>query len=51
MKLPVPDQAVVEAAKLRDYLLSFAHPVDRFKATFFPAHGYTADNWGNSRQI
>jgi hypothetical protein len=45
MKLPVPDQVVIEAAKLRDYLLSFAHPVGRFKAAVFAAYGCTADNW------
>ena len=45
MKLPASDQVVIEVAKLRDYLLSFAHPVGRFKAAFFAAHGYTADNW------
>ena len=45
MKLPVSDQAVMEAAKLRDYLLSFAHPVGRIKAAFFAAYGYTANNW------
>jgi hypothetical protein len=45
MKLPGADQAVIEVAKLRDYLLSFIHPVGRFKAAFFAALGYTENNW------
>jgi hypothetical protein len=35
MKLPFENQAVIEVAKLRDYLLSSAHPVGHFKAAFF----------------
>lgn len=34
-KLPNAEQAVVEPAKVRDYLLSSAHPVGRFKAVVF----------------
>jgi len=45
MKLPATDHVVIEVAKLRDYLLSPSHPVGRFKASFFAALGYTADNW------
>ena len=45
MKLPCADEAVIEVAKLRDYLLSPAHPVGRFKAVLFAALGYTAENW------
>lgn len=40
MKLPGSDRAVIEPAKIRDYLLSSAHPVGRFKATFFRSLGY-----------
>jgi hypothetical protein len=43
--LPGVDAAVVDAAKIRDYLLSDAHPVGRFKRTFFVALGYTAADW------
>jgi hypothetical protein len=39
------DQAIIEATKVRDYLLSPAHPVGRFKATVFAALGYTQDDW------
>ncbi len=45
MLLPNADRAVVEPAKVRDYLLSPEHPVGRFKAAFFRALGYTADQW------
>ena len=38
MKLPRAEHAVVEDAKVRDYLLSREHPVGRFKAAFFGAH-------------
>ncbi|MEE9162591.1 MAG: hypothetical protein V3U35_06420, partial [Candidatus Neomarinimicrobiota bacterium] len=44
-RLPNPDRAVIDAAKLRDYLLSTAHPVGRFKAHFFASLGYSAENW------
>jgi hypothetical protein len=43
--LPNVERAIVEPAKLRDYLLSSAHPVGRFKARFFLALGYTRDDW------
>lgn len=45
MKLPSTDEVVIEVAKLRDYLLSPAHSVGRFKAVLFEALGYTAENW------
>lgn len=35
MKLPNPDRAVVDIAKLRDYCLSPIHPVGRNKARVF----------------
>ncbi len=28
-----------------DYILSFEHPIGRFKAFFFAGLGFTADNW------
>ena len=43
--LPNADRAVVEDAKVRDYLLSPTHPVGRFKAVFFAALGFSADQW------
>ena len=39
------DRAVVEDAKVRDYLLSSTHPVGRFKSVFFAALGFSADQW------
>jgi len=35
LKLPNPERAVVDIAKLRDYCLSPAHPVGRNKARVF----------------
>lgn len=45
MFLPNADQAVVEDAKVRDYLLSPAHPIGRFKSVFFAALGFSYDDW------
>lgn len=44
MKLPNATQAIIDEAKLHDYLLSPAHPVGRFKSAFFRSLGYTQDN-------
>jgi hypothetical protein len=43
--LPNADEAVIDPAKLRDYLLSTTHPLGRFKARFFGALGFAADQW------
>ena len=45
MGLPNADRAVVEDAKVRDYLLSPTHPVGRFKSVFFVSLGFSADQW------
>lgn len=45
MKLPDAERAVVEDAKVRDYLLSPEHPVGRFKARAFTAAGYQVLQW------
>lgn len=45
MRLPGHDRVVVDAAKIRDYLLSDSHPIGRFKAPFFLALGYSRDDW------
>lgn len=39
------DRALIEAAKLRGYLLSPTHPVGRFKAIFFRSLGYSVSQW------
>ena len=49
MGLPNADRAVIEPAKIRDYLLAAAHPVGRFKARFFVSLGYTVDDWERLR--
>jgi hypothetical protein len=43
--LPNAERAIVDEAKVRDYLLSPSHPVGRFKAAFFWALGFSADDW------
>jgi uncharacterized protein DUF6883 len=43
--IPKADRATIDAAKLRDYLLSTTHPIGRFKARFFAALGFSADRW------
>lgn len=45
MKLANPERAVVDPAKVRDYLLSPEHPVGRFKAAVFAAAGYERADW------
>ncbi len=45
MQLPNPERAVIDSAKLRDYLLSTSHSVGRFKARFFESLGYSTENW------
>ena len=45
MSLPNADRAIVDPAKIRDYLLSASHPVGRFKAAFFFSLGYSEDRW------
>ena len=44
-KLPNADKAIIEAGKLKDYILSPVHPVGRFKAAFFQKMGYSIANW------
>jgi hypothetical protein len=43
--IPNADRATIDAAKLRDYLLSAAHPIGRFKARFFAALGFSSPQW------
>jgi len=50
MKLPGADRAIVDEAKVRDYLLSSEHPVGRFKAAFFANVGYTRQDWERLQQ-
>ena len=43
--LPNASAAIIDPAKVRDYLLSHQHPVGRFKAIVFEALGYRSDDW------
>jgi hypothetical protein len=43
--LPNAERAVIDDAKVRDYLLSPSHPVGRFKSVFFVALGFSDANW------
>ncbi len=43
--LPHADHAIVDKAKICDYLLSVVHPVGRLKARAFISLGYTVENW------
>lgn len=45
MRIPGADQAIIDPAKLQEYLLSSTHPVGRFKAEFFATLGYSAESW------
>lgn len=45
MRLPAAERAVIEPAKIQDYLLSTSHPIGRFKVPFFANLGYTRADW------
>lgn len=45
VNIPNAERAIVDAVKVRDYLLSSTHPVGRFKASFFARLGYGQANW------
>jgi hypothetical protein len=47
MLIPNAERATVDAAKLRDYLLSATHPIGRFKARFFAALGFSQARWSD----
>jgi hypothetical protein len=44
VRLPNADRAIVDSAKVRDYLLSPEHPVGRAKARFFTALGFARED-------
>jgi hypothetical protein len=50
MRLPAAELAIIDAAKIRDYLLSPEHPVGRSKAAFFGALGYARRDWEQLQQ-
>ena len=43
--LPNTELAVIAKEKVRDYLLSDAHPLGRFKAAIFRGLGYRQSEW------
>jgi hypothetical protein len=45
VKLPNAERAVIDPRKIQDYLLSWAHPVGRFKAHFFVRLGFATETW------
>ena len=45
MKLPSVAKAIVDRAKIVDYLLSPTHVVGRHKAAWFREAGYSDENW------
>lgn len=45
MRLPDADRALVDDAKIRNYLLSPQHPLGRYKARVFMAVGYRHEAW------
>lgn len=49
MSLPRGAEAVASEAKIREYLLSDAHPVVRYKSLAFKAMGYSSDRWRRLR--
>jgi hypothetical protein len=50
MRLPNGERAIVDEAKVRNYLLSPEHPVGRFKATRFRRLGFNEANWQELQQ-
>lgn len=45
MTLPRAEDAIIPVGKLRDYPLSFEHPVGRSKAGFFQRLGFRREEW------
>ena len=45
MKIPGAERAILDAAKVRDYLLSPEHRVGSAKARFFTQLGFDRQNW------
>jgi hypothetical protein len=45
VKIPGAERAVIDPAKVQNYLLSQEHPVGRAKARFFAQLGFSQENW------
>lgn len=42
--IPNAEKAIIDTDKLHGYILSFSHPLGRFKAAFFQKLGYSIEN-------
>ena len=51
MKLPNAEQAIVEQAKIVDYLLNPAHPDNGGKVAFFLSLGFNREAWQHCRLV
>lgn len=51
MKIPGAERALVDDAKIRDYLLASEHPVGGPKARFFKGLGFSRPDWAAVQQI
>jgi hypothetical protein len=49
VQIPNGEHAIVEDAKVHDYLLAAAHPIGRHKARVFVAVGYRRHEWTRLR--
>ena len=49
-RLPHAVKSRIEAEKVREYILSPAHPLGRFKAAFFEKFGYSAQDWDEFKE-
>ena len=49
MKIPGGERAILDAAKVRDYLLSREHRVGAAKARFFTKLGFDHQHWSTLR--
>jgi hypothetical protein len=47
VKLLNAERVVIDARKVRGYLLSRSHPIGRFKAAYFARAGFEAGNWAD----
>jgi len=43
--MPNSENAYIDAAKIREYILSSTHPIGRFKAALFYKLGYSQEKW------
>lgn len=49
VKVPGAERAIVDEAKVRDYVLATEHPIGRAKARFLAHLGFERESWGSPR--